>query len=174
MGSYGEMQSNPFGNAIRFNSLDLTRFALPDPAGLNWNTTDVNSLAAAISELTYEACRRAKQRVVPTENIQNRIDVDWWKRILQRHDDKELWKAVGWDGRVFNSSSREEGPSDADFEQHFKALLNTLLNAVFQSGQYPTESSFCSWHSAVLVAFSFCSWHSAVLVAFSLALLTGL
>ena len=124
LGSHYEMSPNPYKKPIQFNSLDLTRFALPDPADLNLNSTDVNSLASAISELTYEACRHAKQRVLPTENTHNRIAEDRWKRILRTHDDKELWKAVGWDGRVFNSSYCEERPSDEDFEKHFKALLN--------------------------------------------------
>lgn len=102
---------------------------------LNLNLLDVNSLASAISELTYEACRRAKDRQMPSVRA---ADEDRWRSVLSTHDDRELWKAVGWDRQVLNSNSHEECPSEDEFQKHF----NTLLNPESELIELPEEGPY--------------------------------
>lgn len=120
-GSFLDSKCKPFNRSIRFNSLDLKHFTLPDPAVLDWNSLDGSLLASALLELTYEACHNAKQRLVPTHGAE---DMNLWRSILHMHDDKELWIATGWDGHVVNSGSCEECLADDEYEKHVKALLN--------------------------------------------------
>ena len=45
-----------------------------------------------------------------------------WKRLLEENDPKNIWKSIGWNGCIDNSSS--VAPSDEEFRVHFEDLLN--------------------------------------------------
>lgn len=96
----------------------LEHFTLPDPIFLDWNNLDADSLASAISEMPYEVCHNAKQRLVPSDRTR---DENLWRRILCMHRDKELRSALGWDRCVLDSFYSEEHSSDDEFEEDFNA-----------------------------------------------------
>ena len=47
-----------------------------------------------------------------------------WLRILQNNDEKQIWKAIGWNGELTDHSPSSQKPTDNEFKIHFEKLLN--------------------------------------------------
>ena len=47
-----------------------------------------------------------------------------WDRLLKRGDSRHIWNAIGWNGRIDNSTIQK--PTDVEFQDHFEKLLNPM------------------------------------------------
>ena len=47
-----------------------------------------------------------------------------WLKILRNNDEKQIWKAIGWNGELTDLSATTQKPSDNEFKIHFEKLLN--------------------------------------------------
>ena len=45
-----------------------------------------------------------------------------WKRLLQKNDQRKIWKAINWNGTIDENVLKT--PTDEDFRMHFENLLN--------------------------------------------------
>ena len=97
---------------------------MPDPEELALDLTDPQSVATALSNIVYDACYSAQ--VTDTLNVQNDVETERsrWTRVMNNLNDRDLWKAIGWDGEVHNSDPGQECPTDDEFERHYNDLLN--------------------------------------------------
>ena len=77
---------------------------------VKWLTDTMNSLAI-----------RAKK---PRDRQEHRWDPqqDRWQRLLQCGDDRKIWQAIGWKGKLQDTKNSDK-PSDEEFKRHFESLL---------------------------------------------------
>ena len=61
---------------------------------------------------------REVRPVVPTEWGNE----EKWKRLLEKNDQRKIWKAINWDGSIDETVLNT--PSDEEFRLHFESLLN--------------------------------------------------
>ena len=47
-----------------------------------------------------------------------------WLKILANNDEKQIWKAIGWNGELTDPVSATQRPADNEFKIHFEKLLN--------------------------------------------------
>ena len=85
--------------------------------------TDIDMVCSQISNVLYDACKRASMNHLPP-NAAPQDPSNRWQHLLDMKDPKTLWKAINWNGKVEHSLACTETPSDAEFKRHFELLLN--------------------------------------------------
>ena len=48
-----------------------------------------------------------------------------WLKILTNNDEKQIWKAIGWNGELTDPVSETQRPADNEFKIHFEKLLES-------------------------------------------------
>ena len=87
-----------------------------DPAAsINDTINDMNNMLydCALSARTVNRNQQTTTQSTPR-----------WASLLESGDQRAIWRAVNWNGTLTAPGTDEEGPSDAEFKQHFESLLN--------------------------------------------------
>lgn len=99
----------------------------------------VQSTMENIDRTIQQVLRASRPEVTPcaVPGSSGQTDSNRWNRVAQMNDPKELWRAIGWNGKVQEHGDKKEQPSDENFKAHFEELLcdqslsgTDLLNSV--------------------------------------------
>ena len=87
---------------------------------------DHENIITEVSNYLYEACVTATCR---TNSCSRKVALntrghDRWRVMLENKDEKRLWQAIDWKGRISTPPCANIRPSDEEFAQHFRSLLN--------------------------------------------------
>ena len=110
---------------------------LPDPAswwdhcgaGLADGDDSANELNNRLSEILYNACKRAGQTdgvgdpAPATATAMSNAHARW-QVLVAKKDPKLIWSSINWKGDFELNGNHRNKPSDEDFRQHFEKLLN--------------------------------------------------
>ena len=100
----------------------LEQCFLPDQENIVSAPEDIADWITDSLYKTADSCRRRGESAMMsnTAGLDNR-----WKKILNSHDEKSLWKSIDWKGN-FNPTPQKnaEKPSDEVFKEHLEALFN--------------------------------------------------
>ena len=128
LGIYHTPHTRPFKRPIQYCDVIANRFTLPDPESLALDMANPQSASAILADVVYNACLVAtRESDIPGDDHEthpHHQHSDRWAKVIATHSEKELWRAIGWDGHLHNAKAECEGPSDEDFAAHFGSLLN--------------------------------------------------
>ncbi len=113
----------------RMWQLNMQKFqeSLPDPETLVPTCDDeAVMLCETITNTLYQACELAVERQRSVNLKDPRNANERWKNLLSIGDPRKVWQAIDWKGRFNKAESRNDTPSDDEFAEHFRQLLNPL------------------------------------------------
>ena len=131
--------AQPHRKHIPVAAIDSNAFtaSLPPPPDTLFAVSDVDSLAAVVSDTLYETARQSKGAATPPttndvstpENAHQR-----WSKLLKAGDSKAIWRSIDWNGKLTTSPDTKDSPSDHEFCKHYEQLMNPPID--------PTEAEY--------------------------------
>ena len=85
---------------------------------------DVNTLCYRLTECLYDVSIKAKTEYRPQPHPRHLNAGDRWSYLIRNGDYRKIWQAIGWNGCFDSVCDSRDGPSDAEFVEHYNDLLN--------------------------------------------------
>ena len=120
----------------------LFKEALPDPANLLDQDTDLSTSLKIITGAIYAAASSSKHPNPDdpgneTENGRGLNVNERWQHLLNQTDEKKLWNSIAWNGTFDMFSNNTQQPNDESFCAHYRTLLRAEnTTAEYTPSQY--------------------------------------
>ena len=96
--------------------------------------TDTSDFAAKIADKLYEAALSASESHPNNEQPTTRQTFngadDRWNHVMQLGDPRRVWSAINWNGTFDTPNDVTEMPTDSEFCDHYRKLLNEYDNEI--------------------------------------------
>ncbi|XP_068228044.1 uncharacterized protein [Palaemon carinicauda] len=118
---------------IKYKRIDPKMFNA-SISGMNIDTdnfiNNVNDFASIVSNVLYQCSEMCQSRAGTSREDSGEAQTDRWDCLLPDRDYLKVWQAVDWKGKFQVENKTDGDPTDEEFKEYFKNVLNTEENSL--------------------------------------------